>query len=42
MNAPLMKDADGLPMPFDEYDADGVSVKRGEPRRLQKVKRHGT
>ena len=41
MNAPSMKDADGLPMPFDEYLADGVLVKRGEPKRMQKIQRTG-
>jgi hypothetical protein len=42
MNAPSMKDADGLPMPFDSYDADGTRVTRGELRRMQKVRRPGS
>jgi hypothetical protein len=42
MNAPSMQDADGLPMPFDGYDADGSRVTRGEPRRMQKVRRPGS
>jgi len=42
MNAPSMRDADGLPMPFDGYDADGTRVTRGELRRMQKVKRPGS
>jgi len=42
MNAPSMKDADGLPMPFDGYEADGTRVTRGEPKRMQKVKRAGS
>lgn len=41
MNAPSMKDADGLPMPFDDYLADGVLVQRGEPKRMQKIQRTG-
>ena len=42
MNAPSMQDADGLPMPFEEYEADGVPVPKGEPRRFQKVRRKGS
>jgi murein DD-endopeptidase MepM/ murein hydrolase activator NlpD len=42
MNGPSMQEADGLPMPFDGYDADGTRVTRGEPRRMQKLKRPGS
>ena len=41
MNKPSMLDGEGLPMPFDDYLADGVLVKRGDPKRMQKVERRG-
>jgi murein DD-endopeptidase MepM/ murein hydrolase activator NlpD len=37
MNAPSMADADGLPMPFDDYLLDGKLVARGELKRFQLV-----
>ena len=42
MNKPSMLDGEGLPMPFDDYLSDGVLVKRGEPKRMQKVQRRGS
>jgi murein DD-endopeptidase MepM/ murein hydrolase activator NlpD len=37
MNKPSMADADGLPMPFADYRADGAVVASGELKRGQTV-----